>query len=108
MSHGSEVAEGKVGGGAPAIHEALTRAFERPEEGGPFDETDINLRGYITQIPREKLAVYDPAWTDEEVMQWDGNFREDGDLMLVCCERDVDVREFREVLEAWIGLVAGR
>jgi len=32
-------------------------------------------------------------------MEWDGNFRSDGALMLVCCERDVDVAEFRRVLE---------
>ena len=32
-------------------------------------------------------------------MDWDGNFRSDGGLMLVCCERDVDVGEFRRVLE---------
>jgi hypothetical protein len=32
-------------------------------------------------------------------MEWDGNFRSDGGLMLVCCERDVDVGEFRRVLE---------
>ena len=35
-------------------------------------------------------------------MEWDGNFRNDGGLMLVCCERDVDVRDFREVLEEFI------
>jgi hypothetical protein len=32
-------------------------------------------------------------------MEWDGNFRSDGALMLVCCERDVDVVEYRRVLE---------
>ena len=31
-------------------------------------------------------------------MEWDGNFRSDGSLMLVCCERDIDVTEFRRVL----------
>lgn len=86
--------------------EAFIRAFERGEDGGPNDETDINLRGYIATIPAEKLAAYDPAWTDEQLMQWDANFREDGDLMLVCCERDVDVAEYRGVLEAWIARVA--
>jgi len=102
MTNVSEVSERTAETVALAIDEAVIRAFERPEEGGPWDETDINLRGYITQIPREKLQEYDPTWTDEEVMRWDGNFREDGDLMLVCCERDVDVEEFREVLEGWI------
>ena len=32
------------------------------------------------------------------MIEWDGNFRDDGNLMLLCCERDVDVAEYREVL----------
>jgi hypothetical protein len=36
------------------------------------------------------------------VVEWDGNFRDDGNLMLVCCERDVDVKEYRRVLEECI------
>jgi hypothetical protein len=32
-------------------------------------------------------------------MQWDGNFRSDGALMLVCCQRDVEMEEFRRVLQ---------
>jgi hypothetical protein len=50
----------------------------------------------------EHLAKYDPSWTDEQVMEWDGNFRSDGELMLVCCERDVEVAEFRQVLEQYL------
>ena len=76
--------------------------FESRPEGGPKDETDYSLRAYVARIPEEKLAKYDPEWSDEEVMEWDGNFRNDGGLMLVCCERDVDVRDFREVLEEFI------
>ena len=41
----------------------------------------------------------DLAWTDDQVIEWDGNFKSDGNLMLVCCERDVDVTDFRRVLE---------
>jgi hypothetical protein len=66
---------------------------------GPLDETDVSLRAYLARLPDEHLARYDPGWTDEQVMAWDGNFRCDGALMLVCCERDVDVGEFRRVLE---------
>jgi hypothetical protein len=66
--------------------------------GGPHDETDLSLRAYLGRISDEKLAQYGPDWTDEQVMDWDGNFRSDGCLMLVCCERDVDIREFRRVL----------
>jgi hypothetical protein len=78
--------------------------FERLPGDKPGDETDINLRAYVARIPDAQLAKYDPTWTDEEVMAWDGNFRSDGALMLVCCERDVDVHEFRRVVEELIAL----
>jgi len=35
-------------------------------------------------------------------MEWDGNFKSDGDLLLPCSERDVDVAEYRRVLEQCI------
>jgi hypothetical protein len=35
-------------------------------------------------------------------MQWDGNFRSDGALMLVCCERGIEIAEYRTVLEEHI------
>jgi len=66
---------------------------------GPLDETDVSLRAYLARLSEEHLREYDPSWTDERVMEWDGNFKADGGLMLVCCERDVDVQEFRRVLE---------
>ena len=59
--------------------------FEQLPGSGPKDETDFSLRSYVARIPDEKLAQYDPAWTDEQVTEWDGNFRSDGALMLVCC-----------------------
>jgi hypothetical protein len=74
------------------------RALEHLPGDGPMDETDIGLRAYLTRLSDEHLANYDPGWTDEQVMDWDGQFREDGNLMLVCCERDIDVAEFRRVL----------
>ena len=64
------------------------------------DETDVSLRAYFARLPDEFLAQYDPAWSDDQVLAWDSNFRSDGALMLVCCERDVDVQEYRRVLEA--------
>jgi hypothetical protein len=73
--------------------------LERLPDDAPLDETDINLRAYLARLSDEHLAGYDPSWTDEQVMAWDGNFRSDGALMLVCCERDVDAAEFRGVLE---------
>lgn len=65
----------------------------------PMDETDVSLRAYLAGLSDEHLGKYDPLWSDEDVVAWDGNFRSDGNLFLVCCERDVDVAEFRRVLE---------
>ena len=77
-------------------------AFEVWPPGEARDETDIGLRAYITRILPERLAEYDRSWSDEEVVAWDGNFKSDGFLMLVCCERDVGVAEFRKVLEDYL------
>jgi hypothetical protein len=82
--------------------------FERLPSGTPPDETDYSLRAYVSRIPEERLARYDAAWTDEQVMEWDDNFRSDGALMLVCCERDVDVQEFRQVLEEYLAFKQGQ
>jgi hypothetical protein len=73
--------------------------FEHMPGDGPADETDVSLRAYLARLSDEHLAKYDPAWTDEQVIEWDGEFRSDGNLMLVCCERDVDISEFRRVLD---------
>ena len=67
-----------------------------------MDETDVNLRAYLEDLSAEHLAKYNSQWTNEEVVEWDGNFRSDGALMLVCCERDVEIEEFRKVLEEHI------
>ena len=69
-----------------------------------MDETDINVRAYFSRLSDEKLGEYDPAWSDEQVVEWDGNFRSDGALMLVCCERDIEVAEYRQILEEHIKL----
>jgi len=73
--------------------------FEQEPYREPADETAINLRAYFDRMPDEKMRAYSPAWADDRVIEWDGNFREDGNLMLACCERDVDVEEYRRVLE---------
>ena len=67
-----------------------------------MDETDVNLRAYLEALRPEHLTKYNPDWTDDEVKEWDGNFRSDGALMLVCCERDVEINEFREVLAKYL------
>jgi hypothetical protein len=76
--------------------------FEHYPAGEALDETDISLRAYVSRLAEDHLAQYDPSWNDEQVTAWDGNFRTDGALMLVCCERDVDVKEFRSVLEEYL------
>ena len=75
--------------------------LERPLEGSP-DETDISLRAYLSRMSDERLREYDPGWSDEQAIEWDGNFRNDGALMLVCCERDIEIEEYRTVLEEHI------
>src|ERR1700682_1318057 len=73
--------------------------FEQEPDGERLDETGVNLRAYFDRMPDEKMQQYCSDWTDEQTIDWDDNFREDGNLMLLCCERDVDVREYRKVLE---------
>jgi len=72
--------------------------YERMPAGMAMDETDINLRAHFSRMSDEKLQEYNPRWTDEELMAWDDNFRDDGSLFLVCSERDVEVEEYRRVL----------
>ncbi len=73
--------------------------FEQEPSENPMDETGVNLRAYFDRMNDDKMRQYSNAWTDEQVVEWDGNFRNDGELMLLCCERDVDVTEYRQVLE---------
>ena len=73
--------------------------FEQEPGDERLDETSVNLRAYFDRMPDEKMQQYSSDWTDEQVIEWDNNFRDDGKLMLLCCERDVDVREYRKVLE---------
>lgn len=73
--------------------------YEHLPPGTEFDETDVNLRSYFCKLSDEKLATYNPNFTDEELMEWDENFLEEGNLMLVCSERDVDTHEYRAVLK---------
>ena len=76
--------------------------FEQEPYDQPHDETATNLRAYFDRMPDEKMRQYSPDWDDGRVIEWDGNFRDDGNLMLVCCERDVSVTEYRRVIEQCI------
>ena len=76
--------------------------LELPLDGTPPDETDISLRAYFCRMSDERLREYDPTWTDQRIMKWDGNFRSDGALMLICCERDITIDEYRAVIREHI------
>ena len=78
-------------------------SFELEPYDEPTDETGINLRAYFDLMPDEKMRQYSAAWSNEQLMAWDGNFRNDGALMIACCERDVEVEEYRRVIEQSIG-----
>lgn len=75
------------------------KRFEEAPYAEPPDETTVNLRAYFDRVSDEKLHEYSARWSDAQVMEWDGNFRSDGALMLVCCDRDVEIAEYRRVLE---------
>ena len=76
--------------------------LERPIDGTSPDETDINVRAYFSRMSDERLREYDARWSDEQIIAWDGNFRADGALMLVCCERDIEIEEYRTVIDEHI------
>ncbi len=84
------------------MNKATTMDYEYLPGSEPPDETDRSLRAYLAGLSDEHLSQYDPRWSDEQVIAWDGNFRSDGALMLVCCERDVEVGDFRRELEQHI------
>lgn len=73
--------------------------FEQEPTTEALDETGVNLRAYFDRVDDVKLQQYRPDWTDEQVIEWDGNFKDDGTLFILCCERDVEVDEYRQVLE---------
>lgn len=86
--------------------------YEKLPADMDMDETDINLRSYFCRQTDERLLEYDPSWTDEQTIAWDDNFTSDGNLMLICSEREIDIAEYRRVLEEHMGFrglkLAGR
>lgn len=66
------------------------------------DETDVIVRAYFADMDDAKVDQYDPSWTDKQVIEWDGNFKIDGSLMVVCAERDIEIDEYREVLHQYL------
>lgn len=81
----------------------MTRArFEDAPYLYPPDETDVNLRAYFDSWDTSRAEEVDLAWDDERLRAWDGNFRDDGLLMMVCCDRDVGIGEYRAVLAEFL------
>jgi hypothetical protein len=68
----------------------------------PFEErteAGINLCAYFDAMPDAKLKTWNPNFTDEQLMAWDGNFKSDGDLLLPCCEsEEVDAEMYRRYI----------
>ena len=73
--------------------------FEQEPSVEPLDDSARNLRAYFDHMPDEKMLQYRGDWTDEQVIEWDGNFTTDGHLLLICVMRDVEIDEYRETLE---------
>ena len=77
--------------------------YEHYPAGVTMDEADVSLRYHFAQMSDERLREYDASWGDDRVLEWEPDFRNDGGLMLVCVERDVDMEEYRRVLEEQLG-----
>ena len=76
--------------------------FEQDPTAERMDETSYDLRAYFDRMADDKLHQNSRTWSDRQLMEWDGNFKSDGDLLLPCSERDVDVDEYRRVIEQCI------
>ena len=80
--------------------------MSEPNREIPFDvtpdETDTSVRASFCRMDDDRLREYSKDWSDEQVVEWDGNFRCDGALMLVCCERDIEIDEYRKIIEEHI------
>jgi hypothetical protein len=63
------------------------------------DETSYNLRAYFDRMDDGKIQQYRSEWSGEQLIDWAADFKNDGTLMIACCERDIDVDEYRRVLE---------
>jgi len=72
--------------------------FEQDPTSEEMDETSVNLKAHFDRMADNQLQQYREEWTDDQVVEWDGNFTEEGTLLLACSERDVDVQEYRRVL----------
>src|SRR4029450_6670581 len=52
--------------------------FEQDPTDERMDETGYNLRAYFDRMADDKLREYSRSWSDQQLMDWDGNFKSDG------------------------------
>ena len=77
--------------------------FEGSKPFAEMSETGVNLCAYFDAMPDDKLKTWRSAFSDEELMRWDGNFTSDGNLLLPCSEsEEVDPEMYRQYAEACI------
>ncbi|RYG37039.1 MAG: hypothetical protein EON93_04245 [Burkholderiales bacterium] len=61
------------------------------ESEPPFEErteAGINLCAYFDGMADTKLKTWNASFTDEELVEWDGNFKDDGAMLLPCTESE--------------------
>jgi hypothetical protein len=61
----------------------------------------------VDNMPDEKMRQYSTGWSDEQVIEWDGNFRDDGALFLICSERDTEIAEYQRCWRSACGIGTG-
>ena len=62
--------------------------FEGEPPFEPRTEAGINLCAYFDAMPDSMLLAFDPAMSDADLMEWDGNFKSDGEMLLPCTESE--------------------
>lgn len=84
------------------VNTNLKWRFEYEPYDEPPDETSYCLRGYLDEMSDDKIQQYDSTWSNEKVIEWDGNFKSEGDMLLATAEREIYIEEYRKELEACI------
>ena len=73
--------------------------FEGEPPFEPRTEAGINLCAYFDAMPDARLKTYDPGMSDADLMEWDGNFKSDGEMLLPCTEsEEVGVELYRRYI----------
>ena len=73
--------------------------FEGEPPFEPRTEAGINLCAYFDAMPDSRLKSYDAGMSDTELMEWDGNFKSDGEMLLPCTEsEEVGVDMYRRYI----------